>query len=123
MRAGVSNLLTNSVNAFDKLCLPLQHAGNGFLNHLRGGFTLAGGKLVELGLHVRFKLHFHRFVSCLSFQPSGYRDLCHVQSMGVGLAGRPETYCMRNGSNAQAERSALCYPLDRYIWSLRLYLI
>ena len=33
------------VNGLDKLRLPLQHAGDGFLNYLRSHFALAGREL------------------------------------------------------------------------------
>jgi hypothetical protein len=47
------------VHAFDKLRLPLEHTRNGFLHHLRGGFTFAGGELVKLRLCIGSEMNFH----------------------------------------------------------------
>ena len=48
-----------SAHAFDKLGLPLQHPGNGFLHYLRGGFAFAGGEPFKLRLCIGCKMNFH----------------------------------------------------------------
>jgi hypothetical protein len=52
-------------HAFEETRSSFQHAGDGFLNYLRGIFTFERGELFEAGFRVRSEMDFHsKFKNC-----------------------------------------------------------
>jgi hypothetical protein len=59
MRSPRSAASDTALHSLDKLRLTLQHAGNGFLDYLRGILAFAGGELLKLGFRVGSEMYFH----------------------------------------------------------------